>query len=51
MFDTHPAREQHVDVDVNVERSGETLDLCDRNDPGYLTGKAGILDQVCGEAA
>lgn len=50
-LDVHPVEEEHVEVDVEVQRAAEALDQGDRAGLGRLTRKARLLDQVRGYAA
>jgi len=47
----HSVEEQHVQVDVQVERAAETLDQGDHTSLGRLAGKPRLRDQVRGDAA
>jgi len=46
-----PVEEQHMKMDVKVERAAESLDQGDRTGLGPLAGISRLLDQVRGDAA
>ena len=50
-LDIHPIQKQHVEVNIQVQRTTEALDQGDCAGLGGLTGKPGLLYQVGGDAA
>ena len=47
-LDVHPVEEQHVQVDVEVERTTKALDQSDRAGSGRLVSVTCFSDQMCG---
>lgn len=51
VLDIHPVENQHVEVDVEVQRAAEALDLCHRAGLGRLAGESRLFDHARGDAA